>query len=101
MEASLHAELQEPDNMVWLTCNRGFMGEGHPYMLRPEGYPSTVSSFTAEDVLSWLSRRIRAGNILLVHAGPTPPGELQEILESTFGLIPGGEDRLPGVPPSD
>lgn len=98
MEASLLTELQEPDNMVWLTCNRGFMGEGHPYMLRPEGYPSTVASFNAEDVRSWLNRRIRAGNILLVHAGPTTPGQLQGILEQTFGRIPGGEDTIPEVP---
>ncbi len=99
MESSLEAELQDPDNRIWLACNSGFMGEGHPYTLRPEGYPATVAGFTGEDVLSWLRRRVRAGNILLVHAGPTPPGELQQMLERTFGLVPGGEDTVPGVPP--
>ncbi len=92
------AELEDPDNRVWLVANRGFMGEGHPYLLRPEGVPETIASFTAEDAGNWLRRRIMAGNLVITHAGPTGPGELRDILEGTFGAVPRGRDTIPPVP---
>jgi len=96
--ASVQAYLQDPDNRVWLVANEGFMGKEHPYMLRPEGYPSTLAGFTADDASLWLERRVRAGNILITHAGPTGPEELLLILNETFGLIPPGGDSIPEVP---
>jgi len=96
--SSLQLELDDPDNRIWLVANPGFMGEGHPYLLRPGGTPSTLSSFTTRDVQNWLERRIRSGNILITHAGPTPPEQLEEMLNSSFGEIPEGGDALPEVP---
>lgn len=96
--SSVTTELEDPDNRIWLVANRGFMGKGHPYMLRPEGYPETLSGFTAEDARSWLERRIRAVNLLITHAGPTTPDSLRSLLEVTFGLVPPGGDSLPPVP---
>lgn len=96
--SSVQAELQDPDNRVWLVANRGFMGEDHPYMLRPEGYPFTLERFTAEDARQWLERRIRSGNIVITHAGPTSPEDLRMLLDSTFGLVPEGGDLIPEVP---
>jgi predicted Zn-dependent peptidase len=95
---SLQAELEDPDNRIWFVANRGFMGAGHPFMLRPDGIPSTIESFTGEDARRWLSDRVKSGNIVITHAGPTPPGELAAILETTFGRIPEGGDVLPPVP---
>jgi predicted Zn-dependent peptidase len=95
---TLQSGLDDPDNRVWLVANRGFMGVCHPYLLRPDGIPSTLSSFTIGDVRNWLERRIRGGNILITHAGPTPPDQLAEMLESSFGEIPAGGDVIPEVP---
>lgn len=92
------AELEDPDNRVWLVANRGFMGEGHPYLLRPEGLPGTLAAFTAEDAEEWLRRRIRAGNLVITHAGPTEPALLRDMLEGTFGAVPPGSDTIPPVP---
>lgn len=96
--ASVTAELQDPDNMIWLVANRGFMGAGHPYMLRPEGYPETLSGFTAEDAGQWLSARMKSGNIVIAHAGPAEPLYLKDLLEQSFGLVPSGRDEIPQVP---
>ncbi|MCK5130998.1 MAG: insulinase family protein [Candidatus Sabulitectum sp.] len=95
---ALQSELNDPDNRIWLVANRGFMGAGHPYLLRPDGIPSTLSSFEVEDVREWLSGRIKSGNILITHAGPTPPEQLAELLEVSFGRIPEGGDVIPEVP---
>ncbi|PIE51961.1 hypothetical protein CSA37_09290 [Candidatus Fermentibacteria bacterium] len=91
-------ELEDPDNRIWLVANQGFMGEGHPYLLRPEGVPETLSRFTAEDASAWLSERIVSGNIVLAHAGPANPEALREILESSFGRVPEGSQEIPEVP---
>ena len=96
--ASASAEMENPDSRIWLVANRGFMGEGHPYMLRPEGYPGTLSSFTAEDARQWLSGRVKSGNIVITHAGPTGAQDLRALLETTFGLIPQGGDETPSLP---
>ncbi len=96
--ASVSAELQDPDNRIWLVANTGFMGADHPYMLRPEGYPETLSSFTSEDARQWLSGRVRSGNILITHSGPSDALYLSGLLEQTFGQIPPGGDSIPEVP---
>lgn len=95
---ALQSELEDPDNRVWLVANKGFMGAGHPYLLRPDGIPSTLSAFDVEDVREWLSSRIKSGNILITHAGPTPPEQIAEMLEVSFGRIPEGGDAIPSVP---
>ncbi len=94
----LQSELENPDSRVWLVANKGFMQEGHPYLLRPDGVPSTLSSFTALDVSNWLTSRIKAGNILITHSGSTSPEELALLLEESFGEIPEGGDVIPEVP---
>ncbi|MCD4708786.1 MAG: insulinase family protein, partial [Candidatus Sabulitectum sp.] len=94
----LQTELENPDHRAWLVANKGFMGAGHPYLLRPDGIPSTLSAFDVEDVREWLSRRIKSGNILITHAGPTPPEQLAELLEVSFGRVPEGGDVIPSVP---
>ncbi len=67
---ALQSDLEDPDNRIWLVANRGFMGSGHPYLLRPSGIPSTLASFDVEDVREWLTGRIKSGNIVIAHAGP-------------------------------
>ncbi|MCK5842506.1 MAG: insulinase family protein [Candidatus Sabulitectum sp.] len=95
---ALQSDLNDPDNRIWLVANKGFMGAGHPYLLRPDGIPSTLSSFDVDDAREWLSSRIKSGNIVITHAGPTPPEQLEELLENSFGRIPEGGDVFPQVP---
>jgi len=74
---------------------------GHPYRNLPDGTPETLAGFDADDIRRMLDERIRAGNILITHAGPTPPDELAAILEEAFGSIPEGGDTYSSVGPFD
>ncbi len=97
--ANLRLEAADPDDRVWLVCNEGFMPPGHPYLLRPDGTLESVEPVTSEDMRRLLERRVRAGNILITHAGPTEPDSLKQLLELSFGKLPGGADSIPPVPP--
>jgi predicted Zn-dependent peptidase len=97
--AQLSMQMVEPDDRVWLVANEGFMPAGHPYLLRPEGTVETVRSFTADQMRSLLEARIRGGNILVTHAGPTEPEELRSMLENSFGGLPPGADEPASVAP--
>ncbi|MBN2587133.1 MAG: insulinase family protein [Candidatus Fermentibacteraceae bacterium] len=88
----------DPDSWVWLVANDAFM-PGHTYRKLPDGTEETVSSFTEDDVRTMLDIRIRAGSLLITHAGPTAPEELREILEAAFGDIPAGGQEYPPVGP--
>lgn len=99
----LSVEMVDPDERVWLVANEGFMPDGHPYLLRPEGTVETVGSFTADQMRTLLEARIRGGNILITHAGPTEPEGLRAMLEDGFGSLPPGGDEpapvsRPGAP---
>jgi len=101
--AQLSVEMVEPDERVWLVANEGFMPAGHPYLLRPEGTVETVGGFTADQMRGLLGTRVRGGNLLITHAGPTEPEELRSLLEGSFGTLPTGADEpeavaLPGAP---
>ncbi|MCK5117287.1 MAG: insulinase family protein [Candidatus Aegiribacteria sp.] len=90
----LQEKYNDPDSWIWFVANDAFM-PGHTYRRLPDGTVETVSSFTTEDVSNMLEDRIRSGNLLITHAGPTQPEELRTILEQAFGEIPeGGQEFL-------
>ncbi len=92
---SIQEKVNSPDDWIWYVANDVFM-PGHTYRKLPDGTIETVSSFTEDDIREMLTGRIRADNLLITHAGPTPPEELREILETAFGNIPeGGEEFRP------
>lgn len=94
----LREKYNDPDSWIWSVANEAFM-PGHTYRNLPDGTLESVGGFTADDVRRMLDRRIRAGNLLVVHAGPTTPELLAEYLEEAFGGIPeGGETREPVEP---
>ncbi len=94
----LLSKVSDPDSWIWYVANDAFM-PGHTYRMLPDGTRETVTGFTADDVLAFLDERLHAGNLLVTHAGPTPPDELEEILEESFGWIPPGGTELPEVEP--
>ncbi len=95
---ALLVEESDPDERVWRVANEGLF-EGHPYRFDPSGTVETMGGFSAGDVEAHLHSRILAGNMLVVHVGPTGSDDLRAILEVTFGRIaPGGGD-LPQPPP--
>jgi len=98
MLADLAEREVDPDQAVWHVCNRGFMGS-HPYILKPDGVPGTVGSFSPDQARQYLSSRLCAGNLLITHAGSTPDSVLLPLLEGAFGDIPRGGGDLPAVPP--
>ncbi len=87
----------EPDERVWLVANGGIFA-GHPYMLRPGGTPGSVSAMEAADAGDWLDRRMLGGGLLVVHAGPTAPRDLERMLLESFGTVPPGREDIPRVP---
>jgi predicted Zn-dependent peptidase len=88
----LQEKYNDPDSRIWFVANDAFM-PGHTYRQLPDGTVETVSSFTIEDVSDMLEQRIRSGNLLITHAGPTDPEKLRDILEQSFGEIPvGGQE---------
>ncbi len=95
-------DLQEknnnPDSWVWLVANDAFM-PGHTYRRLPDGTVETVSGFTEQDVHDMLEERIRSGNLLITHAGPTGPEDLRNILEEAFGEIPSGGQEIQQIEP--
>ncbi len=94
----LQEKYNDPDSWIWFVANDAFM-PGHTYRRLPDGTVETVSGFTQEDVSNMLDERIRSGNLLVTHAGPTEPEELREILEIAFGNIPeGGQEYAPVEP---
>ena len=94
----LQEKYNDPDSWIWFVANDAFM-PGHTYRRLPDGTVETVSGFTIEDVSNMLEERIRSGNLLITHAGPTQPQELQSILEQAFGDIPEGGHEYPQVEP--
>ncbi len=94
--ADLQEKYNDPDSWIWFVANDAFM-PGHTYRRLPDGTVETVSSFTTEDVSNMLEERIRSGNLLITHAGPTEPQELRSILELAFSEIPAGGQEFPQV----
>jgi len=94
----LQEKYSDPDSWIWFVANDAFM-PGHTYRRLPDGTLETVSSFTIDDVSTILEQRIRSGNLLITHAGPTQPQELRSILELAFGNIPEGGQEYPQVEP--
>ncbi len=94
----LQEKYNDPDSWIWFVTNDAFM-PGHTYRQLPDGTVETVSGFTIEDVSNMLEERIRSGNLLITHAGPTQPQELRSILEQAFGDIPEGGQEYPQVEP--
>jgi len=92
----LQEKYNDPDSWIWFVANDAFM-PGHTYRRLPDGTVETVSGFTTEDVSNMLSERIRSGNLLVTHAGPTQPEELRSILELAFSEIPAGGQEFPQV----
>ena len=96
--SDLQQARSDPDRWIWFVANDAFM-PGHPYRNLPDGTPETVAGFDEEDILRMLDERLRCGNILITHAGPTPPSELAPILEAAFGGLPEGGTGYPEVGP--
>ncbi len=94
----LQEKYSDPDSWIWFVANDAFM-PGHTYRRLPDGTLETVSSFTIDDVSIMLEERIRSGNLLITHAGPTQPEELRSILELAFSEIPAGGQEYPQVEP--
>ncbi len=94
----LQEKYSDPDSWIWFVANDAFM-PGHTYRRLPDGTVETVSGFTIEDVSNMLEERIRSGNLLITHAGPTEPEELRSILELAFGGIPEGGQVFQQVEP--
>ena len=100
VRGSMLQDLQEtrsdPDGWIWFVANDAFM-PGHTYRNLPDGTPEAMSGFTGQDALDMITDRVRSGNILITHAGPTSPEELLPMLEAAFGEIPAGGTEYPEV----
>lgn len=59
----------------------------HPYKNPVIGSEKSVASFTREDLLGFVNRWYRPGNMALVGVGDRPFGEILKLTEKTFGQM--------------
>ena len=70
----------------------------HPYALRGNGSPETVSKLTSADLKAFRDRLLKGRNGVLSIFGAVNPKEALELAEKDFGSIPPGEEILTTPP---
>jgi zinc protease len=83
---ALNAEKANPDSYVVRVLNQAFFAK-HPYVLRPDGTPETVATFTP-DVLRERLAEFDSQRLLLVVVGDHDAAQIKQLLQAQFGSIP-------------
>jgi len=78
-----------PDNYLRDLANKAFY-TNHPYMIEVDGTEETVSSFTADQLKTYMKSRTQTSNLLLVVVGNTSKGKLEELVKKDFGKLETG-----------
>jgi zinc protease len=72
----------------------------HPYALRSNGSPETVSKLTAADLTAYRDKLVVGKNGVLSIFGAVNPDEVLALAKKDFGLLPSGELTLSHPPVS-
>jgi zinc protease len=70
----------------------------HPYSLRNNGSPDSVSNISAADLKAYRDRLVVGRNGVLSIFGAVNPKEALELAKKDFGALPAGEKALPEPP---
>lgn len=77
------------------------MFDGHQLGRPILGFEETVSSFTREDLYSYMNDRYRAGNLLVSVAGNVDHDRVLELVNGYFGALPASEVENEDQPMKD
>jgi zinc protease len=64
---------------------------GHPYALRSEGTPETLSALTREELAEYHAREVVKSRMLLVVVGNVDRSEIAQLLSTTLARLPSGD----------
>jgi len=91
--AGLKAE-EEQVNTVARNLLRANLFGSHPYGLRANGSPESVSRLTRKDLLDFYSKYTVGRNAVIAVFGDVKAAEVKSLIESTLGKLPPGEAAL-------
>jgi zinc protease len=99
--ASIKAEEEEVTTSA-RNLMRATLYPGHPYSLRLNGSPGSVSSLTREQIVDFHKRFAVAKNGVVAIFGDVNAEEIKTLAENFFGAMPSGSEALtaPPAPPS-
>jgi len=72
---------------------------GHPYLNNTNGTVETVSRLTPEDLRQYHAKLMETSRLLLVIVGDLNPGDVKELVASSFGKLPRGNYKAETMPP--
>jgi zinc protease len=99
--ASLKAEDEEMTSTA-RNLMRATLYAGHPYALRSNGSPETVSRLTREQIVAYYKQYAVGKNGVIAVFGDVKAAEVKEAVEKLFGGMPSGAEALtkPPEPPA-
>jgi zinc protease len=99
--ASIKAEEEEVTTAA-RNLMRATLYPGHPYSLRLNGSPGSVTSLKREQIIDFHKRFAVAKNGVIAIFGDVNAEEIKALAESLFGAMPSGAEALtsPPAPPS-
>ena len=95
--AALKAEEEEVTSTA-RNLMRSALYPGHPYSLRLNGSPETVSKLTRDDLADFHRRYAVAKNGVISVFGDVKAAEVKVLVERFFGSMPSGEEALTSPP---
>ena len=95
--ASIKAEAEEVTSTA-RNLMRAALYPGHPYSLRLNGSPETVSGMSREQIVEFHRQYVVAKNGVMAVFGDVKAGEVKALVESLFGGMPAGEEALTSPP---
>ncbi len=78
-----------PDQYLTQLAVETFYRE-NPYSIDPSGTVRTVRSFSAKDLQAFMQSRVTAAQMLLVVCGNVTRSELEQMVKTSFGILPQG-----------
>jgi zinc protease len=71
---------------------------GHPYLNNTSGTVETVAKLTPEDLRQYHAKLMETSRLLLVIVGDLNPGDVRELVASSFGKLPRGNYKPETMP---
>lgn len=89
---------EDPSALVFQAFDRACYGEAHAAGRPVIGLRRNIERFSRQDLLAYLQRHHRSGNVVVAAAGPLSPDELLRHVEAAFADLPAGASPAPVRP---
>jgi zinc protease len=90
----------EDEEMTVIARNvlRANLFKDHPYGLRANGTPESVSKLTQQDLIDFYKKHVAGKNGVLAVFGNVKAADVKELVEKSLGALPAGEPALTAPP---